>query len=559
MRRLEGSAGRAAWRADGIAGLALVLALAFAWVLWLLPPGFVRGVSSYWQTDVTDATQYLSGFNVFASEPWAWPLLRIRGLNVPEGTLATFVDIIPLYASGLKLVVPRGQLPFNPFGWWIGLGYVLMAVGAWWALREARLSRYGVLVVFTSFVLLMPALNGRVLLGHVSLTSHWLILFALALYLRSGRYGGPGLWPWAALLFVSFYVNLYIFVMTGLVFAADAARFVTRGWRRTLGHLLLPPALILASLPLTMLPIPHVPAHPEEGFGFYAMNLLSPFVDGGRLTSWITRGRLWFVQGHYEGYNYLGVGLMLLIGVAFALRLRHDRAFVGRHWSLLAACALATVYAASDRVYAGNRLVLEWPLPALLEWPAGTLRSSGRLFWPVGYALVCFALVTAARWLPPRRLALVLVLALGLQWFDLGPLRGIVRRGLARPASRLVDGPLWDEALGPHVRTIYLYPKFGCGRGPDQVRSVLAVQRYAAERRLNLNTAYIARYHPPCDTGPREIAGTDPASSIYVFLRGETVAASPADSFPAGARLECHELDVAVACRWLGQPHLGRS
>jgi len=33
-------AGRAAWRADGIAGLALALAL--AWTLWLLPPGFVK-------------------------------------------------------------------------------------------------------------------------------------------------------------------------------------------------------------------------------------------------------------------------------------------------------------------------------------------------------------------------------------------------------------------------------------------------------------------------------------------------------------------------------------
>jgi uncharacterized protein DUF6311 len=565
--RLDSTAGRPrpapagldAGRADGIAGLALVLALALVWVLWLLPPGFVRGVSSYWQTDVTDATQYLSGFNVFASEPWAWPLLKIRSLNVPDGTLATFVDVIPLYAFGLKLLVPRDRLPFNPFGLWIALDYLLMAAGAWWALREARLARYGVLVVFTSFVLLTPALNGRVLLGHVSLTSHWMILFALALYLRSGRSGRLAAGPWAALLFGAFYVNVYIFVMTGLVFVADAARFVSsRSGRRTLGHLLLPPALILASLPLTMLPLSHVPARPEEGFGFYAMNLLSPFVDGGRLTSWMT-SRLWFVQGHYEGYNYLGVGLMLLIGVAIALRLRHDRAFFGRHWSLLAACALATVYAASNRVYVGHRLVLEWPIPASLEWLTGTFRASGRMFWPVGYALVCFAVVTSARWLPPRRLALVLALALGLQWLDLEPIRGIVRTGLARPAERLVDGALWDGALGPGVRTIYLYPKFGCGRGPNQVKGVLAVQRYAAERRLSLSTAYIARYHPPCDAGPREIAATDPASSVYVFLRGEAVTASPSDYFPAGTRLQCRELDVAVACRWLREPHLGRS
>ena len=76
---------------------------------------------------------------------------------------------------------------------------------------------------------------------------------------------------------------------------------------------------------------------------------------------------------------------------------------------------------------------------------------------------------------------------------------------------------------------------------------------------MRLNTAYIARYHPPCDAGPREIAGTDPTASIYVFLLGEAVTASPERYFPAGARLQCRELDVAVACRWLRESHLGRS
>lgn len=543
----------ASWRADGIAGLALVVVLAALWLHWLLPAGFVRGVSSYWQTDVTDATQYLSGFNTFVAEPWAWPLLKIRALNAPEGTLATFVDVIPLYASGLKLVVSRDGRPFNPFGGWIALDYLLMAVGAWWLLREARLSLYAVLVALTGFLLLMPALNGRVLLGHVSLTSHWLIVFGLALYLRGGRRGRTVLGPWAALVVGAFYVNLYICAMIALVFAADVARFgPLRGWWRTLGAGLVPSALILATLPLTMLPIPHVSRAPEGGFGFYAMNVLSPFVDGGRLTEWMTSGRVWFVQGHYEGYNYLGVGAMLLIGVAFVLRLVHDRGFVGRHWSVVAGCTLVTLFALSNRVYLSDRLILTWPLPPFLEWLVGTFRASGRMFWPVGYALVCFAVITSARWLSPRWAALLLALALGCQWVDLGPLRGLVRSGLRRPADRLVDSARWDATLGPAVRTIYLYPKFGCGRGVHQVRGVLAVQRYAAERRLRLNTGYIARYHPPCDAGPREIATSDPKESVYVFLHDEPVTASSADQFPPGSRLECRDLDVALACRWLG-------
>lgn len=169
-------------RADGAGGLAVALVMAAAWIHWVLPPGFVRGVSSRWQTDVEDTTQYLSGFNAFFSEPCGWPLLSVRGLNAPEGTLATFVDVIPLYASVLKLVVPADRFPFNPYGYWVALGYVLMAVGAWWLLREARLSRYSTVIVLTGLLLVMPALSGRLAMAHISLTSHWLIVFALALY-----------------------------------------------------------------------------------------------------------------------------------------------------------------------------------------------------------------------------------------------------------------------------------------------------------------------------------------------------------------------------------------
>ena len=545
----------AARRADGPAGLAVALAMAAVWVHWLVPRGFMRGVSSYWRTDIADVTQYVSGFNAFFSEPWAWPLLRIRGLNAPEGTLATLVDLVPLYASLLKVVVPGDRFPFNPYGYWIAMAYLLMAAGAWWLLREARLPRYGALVALTGLLLVMPALNGRVLLGHVSLTSHWVILFALALYLRGGRSRRTVLAPWAVLLVGTFYINLYLFAMTGVVFAADVVRFVgVASWGATLRNALVPPGLILASLPLTMLPIPHVPGVPEPGFGYYALNRLAPFVDGGRLTSWMTRDRLWFVEGHYEGYNYLGAGALALLGVAIVLCLRHDRGFVARHRALLIGLALVTVYAASHRVYVGHRLMLESPVPPALGLLVGTFRASGRMFWLVGYALVGFAVVTCARWLSPRVATGVLALALLLQWLDLAPLRDIVHAGLRRAPQRIVDGALWDAALGPDVRTIYLDPKYGCGRAENAHHVILAVQRYAAERRLRLSTGYIARYHPPCDTGPREIAASDPARSVYVFVRGEAAAASPQAQFPPGARLQCRELDIAIACRWLATP-----
>jgi hypothetical protein len=544
--------GIAAWRADGIAGLAIALAIALGWLYWLLPLGFLSGASPYWQTDVDDITEYLSGFNAFFSEPWGWPLLRINGINTPEGTLATFVDIVPLYAALLKLVVPSDRFPFNPFGYWVGLCYLLQAVGAWWLVREARLPRYSALIALAGLLLVMPALIARVAFGHVSLASQWLILFALALYLRGGRSRRPVLAGWTVLLFAAFYINLYLFVMIGLIFIGDVTRFRAHlSWWQMLGRALLPPALILGSLPLTILPIPHAAA--AEGFGFYSMNLLAPVLGGGRVTGWMTGHREWtFADGQYEGYNYLGAGLLSLLVVGIVVRLRHDPRFFRRHGILFAMLTFASLYALSNRVYLDHRHVLAWPVPRFLEWPFGMFRVSGRFFWPMGYALVVFAVLTCTRWLPLRVAGCTLVLALALQWVDLQPVFGLARHALERPARRLIDSALWDEALGRGVHTIYIHPKLGCGRTPSAHRGILTVQRYAVERRLRLNTGHLPRYRPRCDAGPREIAASDPTTSAYVFLRGEASAHELVDRFPPGARLRCRELDIAVMCRWLG-------
>jgi Family of unknown function (DUF6311) len=535
-------------RPDGIGGLIVALTIAVVWLWWLFPPGFVHGVSRYWQTDIQDVTIYLSGFNAFFSERWTWPLLKIEGLNVPDGTLATFVDIIPVYAVLLKLVVPESRFPFNPFGYWIGLCYLLQAVGAWWLLREARLQRYVALIALTGFWLGMPALLLRSAFGHVSLASQWLIAFALALYLRGARTGRPALVAWTVLLAGAFYIHLYLFAMIGLVFAADAARFGTRlGWWRTLAVMLCPVATILVSLPLTMLPLPH--AAVAGGFGFYSMNLLAPVLGGGLLTGSITGHREWlFVEGQYEGYNHLGAGVLALIMLGIVLRLHHDLRFFRRHWMLVAVLGLTSLYALANRIYLGPHLLLEWPVPSSLEWLFGTFRASGRFFWPAGYALVVFAVLTSTRLLPQRLGIGVLALALVLQAADFQPLFGRAALELQRPSSRILDSHLWDTALGSGLHTLYLLPKFGCGRTPAAQHGILAVQRYAAERRLSLSTGHMARYQPPCDTGEREITASDRRTSAYVFLRGETNPVS--DAFPSGARLQCHELDIAVLCRW---------
>lgn len=152
----------------------------------------------------------------------ALPLLAFDSLNYPQGTRATFVDVIPLYALLLKLLLPASLAPFNPYGAWVALCFILQAVGVVDQSR-AKAELMGLPSESSDCLAGFPALMAQ--LGHISLMSHWIILFALALYVRSRYMLGLPLISWTVLLVVAFYVNIYLFAMAaGIYFAAFLAR-----------------------------------------------------------------------------------------------------------------------------------------------------------------------------------------------------------------------------------------------------------------------------------------------------------------------------------------------
>ena len=242
--------------AEGPAGLVMAALLAIGFALWLYKYPMLRGTAPFWWREDADITQYLAGFNAFVHEPWHWPLLRIESLNTPDGTLATFLDTIPLYAMFLKVVHP-GAGYWNPYGLWIALCFTLQGAGAWWILREARVRSWPALVALALLLASFPALTRRI--PHTSLMSQWLLLFALAVYLRSSRMKRLATGWWAALLVGAFYINIYLFAMASSIFAADVLRELLRRpvKRASILRALLAPVavygLLFATMWITML------------------------------------------------------------------------------------------------------------------------------------------------------------------------------------------------------------------------------------------------------------------------------------------------------------------
>jgi len=530
--------------ANGPLGLALamLLGLGFAW--WLYSYPMLRGTAPFWWRDNADITQYLAGFNAYVHEPWRWPLLRLESLNTPDGTLATFLDTIPLYAMFLKLVHP-GAGYWNPYGLWIALCFTLQGAGAWWMCREAQVRNWAALAALALLLASFPALTFRI--SHTSLMSQWMLVFALAIYLRGSRLGQLALGPWMALLVGGFYINIYLFVMASAIFAADVLRHLlrapaTRAERlRTLAAPVLVYGLLLLTMWATMLPLPPGSGEREWGFGHFSMNLLAP-LHGGLLLQFEHPVAN---HGQGEGFNYLGIFVLALTVAVYQLTGRRDPDFWRRHGILAAALGLLSLYALSNIVWLGDNRLYALQLPPLFDGVTSAFRSSGRFFWPVGYAIVAFTVLGAARHLGGLRAAAVLALVVALQFWDLQPHHAWVRTTAGQHSAPVIEHARWQTFLGPDVKALHYYPPFRCGATSSP--SLLPVMAYAVQHGYPLSTGYIARATKSCVNHGAEIARL-PASTAVVFDKQTFPQQQDAERLMAPGAA-CADMQIVFVCR----------
>ncbi|MGI6246016.1 MAG: DUF6311 domain-containing protein [Pseudochelatococcus sp.] len=518
--------------ASGPAGLVLSALFGFAFAFYLTPEGYIAGTAGYWQNQIEDIAQYQSGFTAYLHAPWGWPLLSIPSLDWPHGTVVTFVDAIPVMALTLKaaaLVVP---VPENPFGYWLLFCYMMQGVAAWFAISQIRPGNWAALGLAVFFCVLMPSLAAR--MGHLALQAHFLLIFALGLYFRSMRRERALIVGWSLLLAASFYIHLYLAAMVAAVLLACALDLFRRTRRgATLAAHAIPIAVLLLTFP-PMLGTSLGNAVQNDGFGYYSMNLLAPLIN--LPTDWLG------TTGQYEGYNYLGPGLIALIAVALFSRpaASESRPLFGRYLILaLLACFL---YALSNKIYAGTLKVASWPQPAFLVPIFGTFRSSGRMFWIVSYALVFFAVARTTAAVQARTL-LGFAVVVALQAAVLNPDFAGVREALRRPPFTPADPVAWRAALDG-VKTMHVFPKFLCNAWS---REILPLQVIAAGGGYNITTGSIARYSADCDATAAEIAASDPDTAAYVFVREKFSDEEIRAYVPHRAR--CGQLDIWVVCR----------
>jgi hypothetical protein len=280
------------------------------------------------------------------------------------------------------------------------------------------------------------------------------------------------------------------------------------------------------------------------------MNLASPFWPQH---SGLFRGFDTIVDatgGQYEGFNYLGFGAILIVVAGIVMSFRELRAKMVEHRELSVALLGLFLFAVSHRVFLGKLKLLDLDYIGRFNLLVGMFRSSGRMFWPVVYAILLFGLVAVSRHLQPgSKVAFILVCCV-LQLADTNPLRARLTTLTQKEVPHLLNQSEWRSRMA-RAAEVQVDPAYQCKGVVDGTFVIASVelQLAAVMAQRPINSASNPRLNvDPEDCRAAALAarnGPWREDTLYVFLAGGSNGIS-AGWMPA--RKSCKAFSLGVWC-----------
>jgi hypothetical protein len=544
--------GRLAYALSAAIGL-VVAAIIFG-------PATLLGTGPFWTApDYPDMQQHLSAAQYYLHDRWYFPIFLTKLIMPPDGVSVVFLDINPLLAFFAKLLFKATGIYVNHFGPWIALCYALQSAAFLFLCRSFGLRGLVPAIVCAVIAVSVPEFLYRYF--HLTLLGQFLITAQLGLYfraVRSDRYQAFSLWA-LALTLVTILIHFYFFAMVAGIYAALLAQYVASE-RRALRTVILQLAILAAGTGLLLFATGYLHGlGGSSGFGFFSMNMLSPFVpqDSGVLP--FMHDMIDGTGGQYEGFNYLGIGILALAVLSAALNRRDLLPLALRYRYLLILLLAFTGFALSFNPMIGDVALLHpfahapagvasggavaahaaAPVQAagigakihdLIFYPLQQFRASGRFFWPVGYCIAAFGIVGVWRKMPGTAGLAVLAVAALLQFIDAGPLRHEMEANIRAQTVPPAAPDPWIGMIAAH-REITVLPSMDCADTESPLIPLFVF--YASQNQIPTHSAKLSR-GPKADC-PAEYTGVAQrvlgADEILVLLSpplpAETIAAMP--------------------------------
>lgn len=479
-----------------------------------------------WLLTEGDPGQHYLGFALYRNSPFKFNFGLTNALAYPFNTSVIFTDSIPLMAVPCKLIGKFTDAQFQYFGIWALLCLILMGVLSCYLLR--RYINDPVLLVLSSILITISPCMLRRILWHTSLGSHFLIIigFILIAYRNElcATLTHTMLW-WAMLGCLCSFVHIYFLAMNGILLAAfiyfrlfdhilydgpDDRKDYTR-----ILSLIVAPFSYSASAALSIWLLGGFSSGMENGapgLEFYSFNL-NGFINPQGWSAFLPDLTL-LTNGQYEGFAYLGLGMLTIATIAVAagtvkyLKLHKEmpdtlRSLIIRKLPYMICTFILFVFtvilSASNEPGIGSIKLLSIELPEIPRKLWDIFRACGRLIWPAVYLICLCVIVILCRSVGRRAAIGILALCILLQLSDLG---NIIKEKHTKYDQRIVfehrlNDDLINKILWEHnIKHIVFLDKNNLSQ-----QELYSFAELAARRKLTINDFYFARYlkHPAED------------------------------------------------------------
>lgn len=489
-----------------------------------------------------DLNQHYLGWKYYRKSPWHFPIGMIDGLVYPDQLCVIFTDSIPLFAIFFKILSPILPETFQYFGLWGIMTFCLMGGISAVIIRKSTKNIWFCIIgsVFFSY---SPYVFHR-MYGHTALAGNWLILAAIGLWLYKPFFCTlkRKIIAWGLLLMAGSLVHIYYIpmIMIFMFFSCVQDIIEHRAWKNNIILLLSVIAADLAVLGCTGA-FSSTASMQDSGLGVFSANLnalINSFGNSAFLK------RLPANDGQYEGFGYLGFGMLILVGISLismvVLLVRKSICKSGQKSErkgkqqyafpicMILAATVAMILAISPTITLNSRTLLIINYPEAITKILSIFRASGRFIWCVGYVIMFFAVMTLAKNFKKAVSLGIIILVVILQIADL---KNFTRIGKNRTENYQYEpvftSEQWHQVFDGKKHLIYIpYNSLECVFGSD---GIYEMANMACDHDMTVNHFIAARIdrdnmqrHVDMICSELESGNAVPEDTVYILDSEET-------------------------------------
>ncbi|HOI18311.1 MAG TPA: DUF6311 domain-containing protein [Candidatus Woesearchaeota archaeon] len=366
-----------------------------------------------------DTKFHYYGWLAYRQEGLQFPIGKIVSIGYPQ-TSVVFTDSIPLLAIILKPFNKILPTPFQYFGIWILICYMLMGHFSFKLLALYSQKIY-YLIPSSLFFILSPIMTQRFICSHIALMAHFLIIASFYLFLKKKE--KKDLLKWFLLLSSSLLTHLYLYALIFFIFLFYSITIIKKNnLFKILCYLVLISICQFFLIYISGYFIGTTNSGIASGgneFGLCSSNLNS-LINPLNYSRVLKSMMLPIKTPDIYVFNYLGLGIIvgLLIAITLSFFTRtFKRLFFKNFWLIFSSLILG-FFSLSNKIRLNRNILFEYNIPNFFTFLTQFV-ATARFLWPLYYLVFLFIFITFAKLKKNSLFAIIILILLIFQTYEL--------------------------------------------------------------------------------------------------------------------------------------------